>query len=105
MKLPFLDRHEEAARFRRLLNRTDGALGVVYGRRRCGKSRLLREILPPGRAVYYVGDDREDALQRAGLAAEIGRLLPGFERVNYPDWDALLARWWREAQPSLIGQG
>jgi hypothetical protein len=102
MKLPFLDRHEEAARFRRLLGRAEGALGVVYGRRRCGKSRLLREILPPARSVYYVGDDREASLQRAGLATEIGRLLPGFERVTYPDWDALLARWWQEAQVGTV---
>lgn len=102
MKLPFLDRREEAARFRHLLAREEGSLGVVYGRRRCGKSRLLREILPLERAVYYVGDDREDALQRAALATEIGRLLPGFERVTYPDWDALLARWWREARPGMV---
>ena len=102
MKLPFLDRHEEAARFRRLLNRAEGSLGVVYGRRRCGKSRLLREILPPAQAVYYVGDDREGSLQRASLATEIGRLLPGFERVTYPDWDSLLARWWREARPGTV---
>jgi AAA+ ATPase superfamily predicted ATPase len=101
MKLPF-DRHEEAARFRRLLERAEGSLGVVYGRRRCGKSRLLREILPSERAVYYVGDDREGSLQRASLATEIGRLLPGFERVNYPDWDSLLARWWREASPGTV---
>jgi AAA+ ATPase superfamily predicted ATPase len=102
MKLPFLDRREEADRFRRLLNREEGSLGVVYGRRRCGKSRLLREILPPGQAVYYVGDDREASLQRASLATEIGRLLPGFDRVTYPDWDALLARWWREARPGMV---
>ncbi len=102
MKLPFLDRHEEAQRFRRLLARSEGSLGVVYGRRRCGKSRLLREILPPARAVYYVGDDREGNLQRASLAVEIGRLLPGFERVTYPDWDALLARWWQEAPPGTV---
>src|SRR5215212_2279289 len=102
MKLPFLDRHEEAARFRRLIDRSEGQLGVVYGRRRCGKSRLLREILPPGRSVYYVGDDREASLQRASLATEIGRLLPGFERVTYPGWDALLARWWQEARPGTV---
>jgi hypothetical protein len=36
MRLPFLDRHEEAARFRRLLDRAEGGLGVVYSRRRCG---------------------------------------------------------------------
>jgi AAA+ ATPase superfamily predicted ATPase len=75
---------------------------VVYGRRRCGKSRLLREILPPGRSVYYVGDDREASLQRASLATEIGRVLPGFERVTYTEWDDLLARWWREAQPGTV---
>jgi AAA+ ATPase superfamily predicted ATPase len=102
VKLPFLDRHEEAARFRRLLDRPESALGVVYGRRRCGKSRLLREILPPDRSVYYVGDDREGSLQRASLATEIGRLLPGFERVTYPGWDDLLARWWQEARPRTV---
>ncbi|HEX3126574.1 MAG TPA: ATP-binding protein, partial [Thermoanaerobaculia bacterium] len=102
MKLPFLDRNEEAARFRRLLSRAEGSLGVVYGRRRCGKSRLLREILPPSQSVYYVGDDREGSLQRASLATEIGRLLPGFDSVTYPDWDSLLARWWREARPGTV---
>jgi len=102
VKIPFLDRDEEAARLRRLLDRPEGSLGVLYGRRRCGKSRLLREILPPSRAVYYVGDDREASLQLASLAAEIGRLLPGFERVAYPDWDALLARWWREAPAGSV---
>jgi len=102
VKLTFLDRHEETARFRRLLARPEGALGVVYGRRRCGKSRLLREILPVGRSVYYVGDDREGSLQRASLATEIGRLLPGFERVTYPGWDDLLARWWQEARPGTV---
>lgn len=102
MKLPFLDRHEEAARFRRLIDRAEGSLGILYGRRRCGKSRLLREILPSERAVYYVGDDREGSLQRASLATEIGRLLPGFERVTYPDWEALLARWWQEAKPGTV---
>jgi AAA+ ATPase superfamily predicted ATPase len=102
MKLPFLDRHEEASRFRRLIDRSEGSLGVVYGRRRCGKSRLLREILPPGQSVYYVGDDREASLQRASLATEIGRLLPGFDRVTYPGWDALLARWWQEARPGTV---
>jgi len=102
LKLPFLDRDEEAARFRRLLAQAEGSLGVVYGRRRCGKSRLLREILPPARSVYYVGDDREGNLQRASLAVEIGRLLSGFERVTYPDWDALFARWWQEAPPGTV---
>jgi AAA+ ATPase superfamily predicted ATPase len=98
-KLPFLDREEETARLARLLAGTEGSLGVLYGRRRCGKSRLLREVLAPERSVYYVGDDREGPLQRAALAAEIARVLPGFDQVEYPEWDALFARFWNEARP------
>lgn len=97
MPFPFLDRKDEILRLRRLVARRDGALGVLYGRRRCGKSRLLREVLSPDRAAYYVADDRESALQRAGLAAEVARLMPGFDRVTYPEWSALFARLWTEA--------
>jgi AAA+ ATPase superfamily predicted ATPase len=101
-KLPFLDRDEEAARLRRLLASREGSSAVLYGRRRCGKSRLLREVLPPEATVYYVGDERESVLQRSGLAMEIARLLAGFDQVTYPDWDALLARFWNEARPGTV---
>jgi uncharacterized protein len=99
MELPFLDRDEETGRLTRLVESREGSLGVLYGRRRCGKSRLLREALPPERSIYYVGDEREGTLQRTSLAAEIARLLPGFDRVTYPDWDSLFARFWNEANP------
>ena len=102
MELPFLDRAGERAQLTRLLSRREGGFGVLYGRRRCGKSRLLQEVLPPGRSVYYVGDDRESTSQRAALAAEIGRRLPGFDDVRYPDWDALLSRFYREAPPRSV---
>ncbi len=96
MRLTFLDRTEELARLRALLARRERAVAVLYGRRRCGKSRLLLEALPPRRAGYYVADDRESALQRAALATEVARVVPGFDEVIYPDWDALLARAWTE---------
>ncbi|MEM7585837.1 MAG: ATP-binding protein [Acidobacteriota bacterium] len=102
MKLPFYNRDEERARLERLIASREGSFGVLYGRRRCGKSRLLREVLPADRSVYFVGDDRESTLQRSGLAAEMTRLLPGFDRVTYPDWDALLARWWETAPEGAV---
>ena len=92
MHLPFLDRREEIRRLRGLLARRQGSLAVLYGRRRCGKSRLIREALARKPAVYYVADDREPSLQRAALAAEVGRAIPGFADVTYPDWEALLTR-------------
>ena len=102
MLLEFLNREEEAQRLNRLVDRAEGSLGVLYGRRRCGKSRLLREVLPSDRTVYYVGDDREPQLQRASLAGEISRWLEGFASVDYPDWGALLERFWRESAPGTI---
>ena len=101
MRLPFFNRYEEVSRLRRLLSQKDGRLAVLYGRRRCGKSRLIQESLPQGDSVYYVADDRESSLQRAALAAEIARRLDGFDRVTYPDWDALFARWWTAARPGM----
>ena len=102
MPFAFLDREEEVARLRRLVARRDGALGILYGRRRCGKSRLLREVLARCRPIFYVADDRESALQRASLAREIARLVPGFDGVTYPEWSALFARLWTEAQRGTV---
>lgn len=102
MRLAFLDRTDELARLRALFHRRDRAVAVLYGRRRCGKSRLLLEALPSRHGIYYVADDRESPLQRAALAAEIARRRPGFDRVTYPDWDALLARAWQEAPPGTV---
>lgn len=101
MKLPFLNRSEELDRLRKLLARRQGGLAVLYGRRRCGKSRLIQEALSPRDSVYYVADDRESSLQRAAAAAEIGRKLEGFDRVTYPDWDSFFSRWWTNARPGM----
>jgi uncharacterized protein len=102
MKLPFLDRAEELARLKRLFARRAPAFAVVYGRRRLGKSRLLQQALAARRAVYFVADERAGGLQRVALAREIARLVPGFDRVTYPDWDALLGRFWEAAPPGGV---
>jgi hypothetical protein len=102
MTLPFFDRAEERAALAQFVSGVEGGFGVLFGRRRCGKSRLLQESLPAGRSTYYVGDDRESAIQRAALAVEIGRRLPGFDAVRYPDWDALLSRFFREAPAGSV---
>ena len=102
MDLQFLDRKEEWARLQRFSQRDKGALAVVYGRRRCGKSRLLVESLADRNLTYYIADEREAPLQRASLAQELGVRLPGFQSVIYPDWEALFSRWWAEAPPQTV---
>ena len=102
MRLNFLDRENEKSRLVRALSADEGTFCCLYGRRRCGKSRLLLETLPKRRSVYFVADERESSLQRAALASTIAQLVAGFDQVNYPDWNSLLDRWWRDAPSGAV---
>lgn len=102
MRLNFLDRENEKSRLSRVFSADEGTFCCLYGRRRCGKSRLLQETLPKRRSVYFVADERESSLQRAALASTVTQLVPGFDQVNYPDWNSLLDQWWRAASPGAV---
>ncbi len=89
MVMPFLNREDEQRRLRRFLRHEGGGLAVLYGRRRCGKSRLIQEVARPG-DLYFLADQRDVPLQIQALANEVGRLLPQFASARYDSWDALL---------------
>jgi AAA+ ATPase superfamily predicted ATPase len=90
------------SRLRRALAARHTNLAVVYGRRRLGKSRLVQESLGNRRAVYYVGDERDAPLQREALARETDAVIEGFSAVRYPDWEALLSRFWQQAPDGAV---
>ncbi len=91
-KLPFLDRERELKRLKPARRRA-GGMAVVYGRRRIGKTRLIREAVKDERnAVFFTADERETPLQIRALAASLAAAIPGFDEVEYPGWDALLDR-------------
>ena len=101
--MPYLDRSEEMRRLKRLYQSPQGRLAVLYGRRRCGKSRLIFEsVAGAAKLVYCFGDEREPAVHRASLAADISTVIPGFDEVRYPDWESILARWGREAPAGTV---
>lgn len=88
MKLPFLNRFSELSRVGKAIQSKDPKLVIIYGRRRCGKSRLLNQLRDV-RLVYHLADLSEPALQRMNLAKDISRHFPGFADVIFPTWDAL----------------
>ncbi len=88
-KLPFLNRAKEIRQLRRAWGSGARRLAVVYGRRRCGKSRLLQHLMN-AKTVYFLADRRDPELQRRALATEMSRLVPGFDSAEYPSWEALL---------------
>ncbi len=87
--MKFLNRHTEIKKIRTVLERPDPSLIILYGRRRCGKSTLLKQIKQKN-DIYYQADLRDKRLQIEGLAKEIGLLYNGFSLPVYPDWESLL---------------
>ena len=79
----FLDRHDELRRLDHAL-RQPGAFGVIWGRRRVGKSRLLLEWSRRRDGLYTVADQSAAAIQRSYLAAAVAERFAGFADVDYP---------------------
>lgn len=84
----FADRKTEISRLRQILKQEKAQLIIIYGRRRCGKSTLLKHIMNDN-TVYFSADMSEAPLQRKALAERIESLIPGFSVPLYPDWDSL----------------
>ncbi|NJK86057.1 MAG: AAA family ATPase [Bacteroidales bacterium] len=87
--MKFLNRKEEIAKIKRLTDKPDPSFIVLYGRRRCGKSALLKQVLEKG-DIYFQADMNDQKLQLSGLSSEIGKTYKGFDQVIYPDWQSLL---------------
>ena len=90
----FLDRMEERRRLEKLLGSASGKFCCLYGRRRCGKTRLLEECLK-GRAnvFYYVADRSDRAAQISRFQQEATALNPAFGAAECRNWSAVMDLW------------
>ncbi|MDR3251042.1 MAG: ATP-binding protein [Tannerella sp.] len=86
--MEFTDRIEEQKRLLKALKGENPAFVVIYGRRRLGKSTLIKKVLTE-KDVYYMSDQTERIYQIELLAKEIGAHIADFDKVVYPDWNAL----------------
>lgn len=86
----FVNRTEEQLRIRKILSGQKPGFVVVYGRRRCGKSTLLKRVLNE-KDIYFMADQTEGTQQIALLAQTIATQVPDFDLVNYPNWEALFS--------------
>lgn len=86
--MKFLNREKEKQRLNRALESKKAKLIVIYGRRRCGKSTLIKNIIKPS-DIYFMAQQSDEAVQRSLLANTIGEKFKGFESAIYPDWESL----------------
>lgn len=87
--MKFVDRNDEIARIKGTLSRNSSSLVVIYGRRRLGKSTLIRKVLTDN-DVYFLADRSERQYQITLLAKIIAEKFQDFDKLTYPDWESLL---------------
>lgn len=86
--MKFVDRIDETARLKDALGKETSSLVVLYGRRRLGKSTLIKKVLSDN-DVYFLADRSEGQHQRTLLSKVIAQLFPDFDKLTYPDWESM----------------
>ena len=87
--MSFYNRHEEQRRLTQFRSREKVGFAVLYGRRRCGKSTLLRRVMQPG-DIYVAAVPGTPTLQRRLVAAALSERFPVIDDYEYQDWNLLL---------------
>ncbi|MGN0834039.1 MAG: ATP-binding protein [Kiritimatiellia bacterium] len=85
----FIDRVEEMERLARLVRERRGGFAAIWGRRRIGKSELLKEWCRRFAGLYTVADQSLPSMQRTSFALALSDHFKGFADVSYPSWKVL----------------
>jgi AAA+ ATPase superfamily predicted ATPase len=85
----FVNRSDELARLHDLFESDRAELGVVYGRRRLGKTRLVKKAIEDHeRTVFYQARQKTADLQLEQFVETASETFPGIEDIR-PDWERL----------------
>ena len=89
--MEFVDRKKEFERLQKSLRREKPQFIVVYGRRRIGKSTLIKKMMDFSRGdIYFLADKTSEPSQRQLFSTTIDMTIEGFSAANYPTWESLL---------------
>ncbi|WP_135829794.1 ATP-binding protein [Halorussus halobius] len=87
----FVNRTEELSRLRTLYDSADAELAVIFGRRRLGKTELVRQSLESSDdAVVYQAKQKTSALQLHQFVEKAAESYPGVTRIR-AEWEAVLS--------------
>lgn len=88
-----IDRNAELERINEALKRDETQFIVIYGRRRIGKSKLIKHIVNARQqAIYFLSDTSAESVQRAAFSKAVASVVQDFDKVIYPDWESLFRR-------------
>ena len=88
--MEFVDRKKEFARLQNALQRKKPQFIAVYGRRRIGKSTLIKKVLDISRGdIYFLADRTSEPSQRQLFSTMVSTNIEGFSMASYPSWESL----------------
>ena len=87
--MQFIDRVKEQRRLKEALSSDAPAFIVLFGRRRLGKSTLIRNVLNE-KDVYYEASQSEQATQIILLSKAVALAYEGFDGPIYPSWEEII---------------
>jgi AAA+ ATPase superfamily predicted ATPase len=87
----FWDRQQELRTLEREHSRAGGSLVIIYGRRRVGKTTLIKEFIRDKPAMYFLADERLESVQRRRFQAVLSDFVddPLLTRMTVDTWDTL----------------
>src|SRR5437870_2912982 len=85
----FVNRFQELESLHTVLRGQRPVLARVYGRRRLGKTELLRKLCKEDKGMYLLVDEADPPQQRDSLSRQIASEV-GTIAIPYPNWDAFL---------------
>ena len=78
----FVDREKDKNRLQSALKRADCQFIVVYGRRRIGKSALIKNVLRADRDLYFLSDQTSEQKSTAAVCRCYSHIYRGLRQVT-----------------------
>src|SRR4030067_1818745 len=98
----FIDRTPELSTLKSEYDKKGAGLIVIYGRRRVGKTTLIREFLKNKPHIYFLADKQFETELIGRLRNSISEYLkdPNLAEIEFKTWDSLFDYWIKHADCS-----
>ena len=87
--MEFIDREVELSRLESLISSDNAELAVIYGRRRIGKSELVKQVLKDTKSIYFQATEGTPGMQLDDFIDSVEAVYPEVEKVRQ-DWETVL---------------
>ncbi len=87
----FIDRKLELAQLEKEYLKEESSFVVIYGRRRVGKTELIKKFISDKDKVYYLATEETDKMNRMHFQNEVAHLDPIFTMSDVFSWETILS--------------